>query len=335
MKMASVDKKVIKMNKLSKLTTAVSMGISMGISVFPLWAADAPMEEMDHSQMEGMDHSKMSGMDHDKMKGMSQDKMSGMNNGSMSSAMQGGSAPADARDPQAYSDGYSIESGKYALPGKRILVLADEQNFASLLMDRFESVHTSGNTSTIYDLQAWYGRDYDRLVLKAEGDVNSGTLEESSTELLWSHAIATFWNTQLGARFDSSDGGPDRSWLALGVQGLAPYWFELDVTAYVGESGRSALTLDAEYEILFTQKLVLQPRIEVNYYGKEDLQLGIGSGLSDVTSGLRLRYEFRREFAPYIGVEWASLYGDSADMARAAGLNRSETRAVAGLRFWF
>lgn len=248
--------------------------------------------------------------------------------------MQGGSAPPDARDPHAYSGGYALDSGKYALPGPRQLRLADEHSFGSLLVDRLERVDTSDGYATAYDAQAWFGRDYDRLVIKAEGDYGQGKLREARTELLWGHAIATFWDTQLGARYDSGV-GPDRSWLAFGVQGLAPYWFEVDATAYVGEGGRTALRLSGEYELLITQRLILQPRLELNAYGKSDEVLGIGSGLSDITAGLRLRYEFTRQIAPYVGVERAEKFGQTADLARAAGEEADETSWVAGVRFWF
>ena len=123
--------------------------------------------------------------------------------------------------------------------------------------------------------------------------------------------------------------------MAFGVQGLAPYWFELDVTAYVGDDGRTSLSAEAEYELLLTQKLILQPRAELNLYGKNDAENGLGSGLSDLAVGLRLRYEFSRQFAPYIGVEWTDTYGDTADYRRAAGQDTSGTQFVAGLRFWF
>ncbi len=278
---------------------------------------NAKMEEMDFSNMEmsdmqqPMDHS----MDHG-------------GNGMMSGAMQGGSAPADARDPHAYSGGYDFGP----IPRPR---LADEQSFASLLVDRLEMVRNDDNTTAAYDLQAWYGRDYNRLVLKAEGDISDGKLEEADTELLWGHAVATFWDTQLGLRYESSEEEPDRSWLAFGFQGLAPYWFEVGVTAYLGENGRSALGFAAEYELLFTQKLILQPQLEANFYGKDDPKRGLGSGLSDITAGLRLRYEIRREFAPYIGIEWANRYGDTADYVRAAGDSKDETSVMAGMRFWF
>ena len=128
-----------------------------------------------------------------------------------SGVMQGGSAPADARDPHAYSDGYDFGP----IPRPRF---ADEQNFASLLVDRLEAVRNDDDTTAAYDLQAWYGRDYDRVVLKAEGDISNGKLEEADTELLWGHAIATFWDTQLGLRYESREEGPDRSWLAFGFQ---------------------------------------------------------------------------------------------------------------------
>jgi len=282
------------------------------------------MQAMDHSEhamkknnmgdMKGMDHNSMS------MDSMKSDQMD------MGSA-QGGSAPANARDPHAFSDGYDF--GELAKPR-----LADEHNFSSLLVDRLEAVSTSDNKSAIYDLQFWYGRDYDRLVIKSEGDYDNQSLEESSTELLWSHALGAYWNTQLGIRYDSAE-NKDQSWLGFGIQGLAPYWFELDISAYIGEQGRSALNMEAEYEILITQKWVLQPRVEMALNIKDDEAAGIGSGLSETVTGIRLRYEIRREFAPYVGFEWAKKYGATADYANAANSDTSFTRAVAGVRFWF
>jgi copper resistance protein B len=245
--------------------------------------------------------------------------------------MQGGSPPADARDPNAYSDGYTLTEGPYAGYGQ--MHMADEHLFWSVLVDRLE--YQDGNDNILYDLQSWYGTTYDRFTLKAEGDIASGQLEESQTDLLWSHAISAYFDTQLGARLSTYDEGPDRQWLAFGLQGLAPYWFELDATAYFGDSGRTALEIEAEYELFLTQRLILQPRAELNLYGKDDPANRIGSGLSDLTLGLRLRYEFSRQFAPYIGVEWSDTYGDTADYFRAAGEDVTDTQFVAGLRFWF
>jgi len=236
-------------------------------------------------------------------------------------------AMTSTRDPHAYADGFDFGP----IPRPRF---ADELSFGSLLVERLEWLHTSNVTAAAYDLQAWYGRDFNRAVLKAEGDVGSGTLQEARTELLWGHAVSPFWDTQIGLRYDSGE-APERGWLALGVQGLAPYWFEMTATAYVGDESRSALRLDAEYELLLSQRLILKPRLEADFYGKDDAERALGSGLSDLAIGLRLRYEFRRELAPYVGIEWAGKYGGTADYARAAGDSSKETRWLAGIRFWF
>jgi copper resistance protein B len=240
--------------------------------------------------------------------------------------MQGGSPPPDARDPHAYSGDQSF--------GPLKLELADTRSLGSLLVDNLEAVRTGGNTSVPYDVEAWYGRTYDRAVLKAEGEIDGGRIAEARTELLWGHAFAPFWDTQLGVRYDSGE-GPNRTWLALGVEGLAPYRFDIEATAYLGESGRSALSFDASYEVLLTQKWILQPRVEANAYGKRDAARGLGSGLSDVSAALRLRYEIRRELAPYVGIEWVRKYGETEDLTRTAGADPNDTRIVAGLRFWF
>lgn len=258
--------------------------------------------------------------------------MEPMDHGKMQ--MQGGSAPADARDPHAYSGGATLDEGPYVLPRSQRLRLADEHYFASVLFNRLERSYGKSSNATAYDGQAWFGNNDDRLVIKAEGEVSRGNVESARTEVLWGHAIATYWDTQLGARFDNGI-GPDRSWLAFGVQGLAPYWFEVDAAAYVGSGGRTALRLGTEYEVLITQKLVLQPRAEINLYGKDDLARGIGRGLSDGVVGLRLRYEINKQFAPYLGVERTVKFGKTADLARGAGERVGETRWVAGLRFWF
>lgn len=284
---------------------------ALAFGMVPVWAQETP----------AVDHSKM---DHGTAPPATD---TGAGNAMDMGAMQGGSAPPDARDPHAWSGGYTLDPA-------RPLRMGDEHNFHSIMIDRLEAVRTRDRTSSDYELQAWFGRDYNRAVLKAEGEVFDGRVEEARTELLWGHAMATYWDTQLGVRYDSG-AGPDRRWLALGIQGLAPYWFEIDAAVYVGDEGRSALRLSTEYELLLTQKLVLQPRLEANVYGKQDAARELGSGLSDLTAGIRLRYELRREFAPYVGVEWAGLYGATANFAKVAGADTRETRVVAGLRFWY
>lgn len=309
-------------NVTNKCAITIILG-ALAIGLAPAWAQQpGTAPGMDHGKM---DHGKMG---HGKMghgpapKG---DVGSGMHmdHGSM----QGGDPPPDARDPHAYSGGYTLDPS-------RPLRMGDEQNFTSLMVDRFEAVRTHDNSFTTYELQGWYGRDYDRAVLKAEGEIDGGKLHDARTELLWGHAVAAYWDTQLGLRYDSGL-KPDRRWLAFGLQGLAPYWFEIDATAYVGEQGRTALRLSAEYELLLTQKLILQPRVEANFYGKSDAARERGSGLSDAVAGVRLRYEIRREFAPYVGIEWAGKYGGTADHALEAGERTRKAQLVAGLRFWF
>jgi len=284
----------------------------------------------------GMNHGAMdmSGMDHGSMDMSGMDHGSGeMDHGDMQ--MQGGSAPADARDPDVYSDGYVRNAGQYALPPSDALIMSDMHNFGSVYFDRLEYVKARGEEWAAYEGEAWYGSTYNRAVIKAEGDVAGGKLQESETQLLWRHAVSTFWDTELGFRFDHANGAPNREWLAFGFKGLAPYWFEVDATAYVGPSGRTALALEAEYDIRLTQKLYLQPRMEVNFHGKDDERWGIGSGLTDGTAGLRVKYEITRQLVPYVGVEWASKFSKTADYARAAGESRQETRFVTGLSFRF
>ena len=295
------------------------------------------MQGMDHSQMQGMDskqgmdHSQMQGMG--SMQGMDQGAMQGMDHGDMQ--MQGGSAPADARDPHGYSGGYQLGVGQYAIGPNRSLHMADEHLFASVLVDRLEWVKGNESNAAAYEAQAWIGSSFNRLVIKAEGESERRKIHEARTELLWGHAIATYWDTQLGIRNDAGYGRPTRNWLAFGIQGLAPYWFEVDATGYIGTEGRTALRLSAEYELLITQRLILQPRIEANLYGKNDPEVGVGSGLSSGAVGLRLRYEFSRQFAPYIGIERYQTFGNTADMVRTSGGRSGETRFVAGVRMWF
>lgn len=258
-----------------------------------------------------------------------------MNHGDMQG--QTGSAPADARDPHAYAGGTTLSSGPYALGSERSLFMGDEHSHLVFLADRLEAVREvdGGPSQGAYEFLVRWGHDHDRLVLKAEGEAAAGELESSSTQALWSHAVAPYWDRQIGLRHDTLQGGRARNWLALGFDGLAPYWFEVGVTAYLGDGGRTALGLDVAYELLLTQRLVLQPSLEAEAHGQRDSANGLGQGLSRATTGLRLRYEFSRQLAPYLGLEWAAHFGETADLRRTADEPVRDTRAVAGLRFWF
>jgi len=244
------------------------------------------------------------------------------------SSMQGGRAPADARDPD-YSDGQSMSP----MPGMAES-MDDDTRFGKLLFDQFEYVHGDNANGLAVDAQAYYGSDTDKLWLKLDGERTGGRLGETRTEALWAHATSAFWDTQLGVRHDFGD-GPGRNWAAFGVQGLSPYWFDVEATAYVGQSGRTALRLEAEYDLLLTQKLIVTPDIEINAYGKRDPARQIGSGLSNVELGVRLRYEIARQFAPYVGFDWNRRVGGTADLVRTAGEPAFDHQIVAGIRFWF
>jgi copper resistance protein B len=242
-------------------------------------------------------------------------------------AMQGGPAPADARDPHEYSGGADFTRGAERPE------LMDHHRFRSLRLDHLEAADVDGETVVPFDLEAWLGTTYDRAVLKSEGELASGDLEDARTELHWAHAIAPYWDSELGVRYDSG-AGPNRTWLAAGIAGLAPYRFDLELTAYVGESSRTALRFDVSYDMLMTQRLILEPRLEANFYGQDDVERGLGTGLSDTVLALRLRYEIRRELAPYIGVEWLEEHGGTEELTLAAGGDPGDARFVLGLRFW-
>lgn len=210
-----------------------------------------------------------------------------------------------------------------------MMQMDDAGSFGRVSLDELEWRESDAADALAWDGQAWYGNDYDKVWLKTEGERVEGDYEGSS-DLLWDRIVDRWWSVQAGVRHDFGE-GPSRTWAAFGVQGLAPYWFEIEATAYVGEQGRTAARLSAEYELLLTQRLILQPEIELNLYGKDDPRNGIGSGLADTEVGVRLRYEVRRELAPYLGLVWTRYYGETADLAH----DRDELQFVAGARVWF
>lgn len=209
----------------------------------------------------------------------------------------------------------------------------DDPVVGRFLVDRLERFHGRDGNGSTWDIQAWAGRDYNRVWLKTEGSRSGGKTEGGRVEVLWSRPVSAFWDLQAGVRRDIGPGS--RNWVALGVQGLAPYWFDVEATAYAGPQGRTAALLKAEYELLLTQRLILTPRIEASLYGRSDRTAGVGSGLSDVQVGTRLRFEFWREFAPYAGIEWGRRLARTADFAREAGAPVSDRKVVAGVRLWF
>lgn len=212
--------------------------------------------------------------------------------------------------------------------------MEDDPLLAMMMIDRLELRNTDGNNPRVWEGQGWLGKDLNKLWIKTEGENTGNKTEEAELQILYSRAIAPFWDFQAGLRRDFQP-DPERNWLTLGFQGLAPYLFEVDTALFIGPSGRTAVRLEAEYEILFTQRLILSPELEINLHGQDDSKTGTGSGLSDIEAGLRLRYEIRREFAPYVGINWWKKYADTADFARDEGEQISDLQFVAGIRAWF
>lgn len=203
-----------------------------------------------------------------------------------------------------------------------------------VLFDQLEWQVSDEASGVSWDNKTWIGGDRNRLWLRTEGESSDGRLEDAEAQVFFGRAIARWWDVVVGARQDFRP-GPGRTWAAVGIQGLAPQWFEVEVTAYVGESGRTAARLEAEYELLLTNRLVLQPLVELNLFGKSDPVRDIGSGLSTADVGFRLRYEVKREFAPYIGAVWQRKFFGTADHARGAGEGVGGWKLAGGLRMWF
>ena len=210
----------------------------------------------------------------------------------------------------------------------------DDPLLGMLLIDQFEVRAGDGEDPFVWEAQGWIGKDLNKFWFKTDGEVADGETESAEIQALYSHAVAPFWDAQIGWRRDIRP-EPKRDWLTLGVQGLAPYQYEIDTAIFFGNDSRVSARFEAEYEFLITQRWILTPDIEINIFSKDDPEVGIGSGVSDLELGLRLRYEIRREFAPYIGINWEKVYGGTADYRREEGADVSDTRFVVGVRAWF
>ena len=206
----------------------------------------------------------------------------------------------------------------------------------AVIVDRLEVGLGDDDETWLWDVQGWTGGDINRFWWKSEGEGDfGGDLEEAELQALYSRAVAPFWDVQAGVRQDFRPDGEDATHLVLGVQGLAPHWWEIDAAAFLSTEGDLTARVEAEYDQRLTQRWILQPRLEIAASASDIPELEIGSGLSSVEAGLRLRYEFRKEFAPYVGVEWSRAFGDTADYIEARGGEADDTRLVVGLKAWF
>lgn len=204
-----------------------------------------------------------------------------------------------------------------------------------VMLSQAEIRPRDGDDGYGWEAEAWFGGDINRLFLKSSGEGTvGGDLESAEVQVLWSRAIGPYFDLQAGLRHDFQP-GPSRTYAVFGFEGLAPYWFELEGAAFVSDKGDVSARFEAAYDLRLTQKLILEPSAELELAAQSVPELGIGSGLSSGELGLRLRYEFKPEFAPYIGVMHERKFGDTADYARSDGEHVEETLFVLGLRAWF
>ena len=277
--------------------------------------------QMDHSQMNhepmnqgGMDHRDHSSMDHSSM---AHPPVTGVGTG------QEPRTPiptiSDADRAAAFPDlpPHSMHQG-----GSNFLFLADQ----------LEWQDADEGSTLAWDASGWVGGDINRVWFRSEGERTNGVTEDAELQLLYGRSIGPWWDVVAGVRQDFKPESP-QTWAAFGIQGMALYAFEAEATAFVGENGQTAARLEGEYDILLTNRLILQPMVEATLAARDEPAQRIGRGLNKVEAGLRLRYEFSRRFAPYIGISHERLFGDTADRADADHVR--DTRWVAGVRMWF
>ena len=211
--------------------------------------------------------------------------------------------------------------------------MLDQMRFATVHVDRLEWRDGDGAESTVWEAGAYYGDSLQRFGIETDGERSDGVTEAADAELLYRRAIAPFWDFKLGWRHDFQP-DPQRDWFALGIDGLVPYGIDSETMVYVGDEGRVLLDLKLGYELLLTQRLSIEPEIELSAASKSDDETESGSGLSSVEVGLRLHYTVTRKFAPYVGVVWEKAYGGSADFIQSDGEDVKRTQIVAGVQFW-
>ncbi len=231
------------------------------------------------------------------------------------------------------------------LPARQVRAQAEplirfmnEHTLAFVLFDLLETTPALDGRPLQWDMDAWVGKMYNRLWIRSEGELLTAQRGgEAEFQALYSRVVAPFWDLQFGARLDVAYGDETRTraHLALGLEGLAPYWFELEPTLFVSQNGDVSASLVASYDLFVTQRLILQPRLEALAAVQEVPEWGVGRGLNRLDFGLRLRFELVREFAPYIGFNWGRLYGGAADLARVEGEATRTSGIVAGLRLWY
>ena len=299
----------------------------LAAAAFPARAQDH--DHMDHGQM---DHGAMEREDHSAHQAPAADAHAGHDGPATDGDIPTGTVPPVPADRAA--DAF-YNSAEMARARAAMLKESGGMAFSQLMLDRLEYRMGKGADGYHWEGEGWIGGDINRFAFKTEGEgAFGGPLERAEVQALYSRAIDPWFNLEAGVRHDIRP-DPRRTYAVVGIEGLAPYWFEVSAQAFLSNRGDAHLRLEGSYDQRISQRLILQPAAEINVAAQDVPELGIGSGVSDVELGLRLRYEFAREFAPYVGVNWERKLGDTARFARADGERASATSLVMGVRFWF
>lgn len=305
------------------------------IAAFAMLSSPA-LAQMDHSQM---DHSKM---DHGKMDHGKKEQADDTDHSDHAGHDMGPKpmlqSPQNQSGPQASGPPNAADAiwGAEAMRASRKALYNEHGNMSLFWFqgDRLEYRAREGEDGYLWDVQGYYGNDTDKFWFKSEGEGSFGEeIEQAEVQALWSRAIGPFFDLQAGVRQDFH--GAERTHLVLGAQGVAPYHLEIDVAGFVSNKGDVTARIEGEYDHRLTQKLILQPRAEINLSAQDIPELEIGSGIDSIEAGLRLRYEITPEFGPYVGIEQEWKLGGSRDFAIADGEDSSVTNYVIGVRFWF
>ena len=244
-------------------------------------------------------------------------------------------APPAAAGGPAHAADLLFDPAEMAAAREQMRLENGDVRTTAVFFDRLEASLGDGEEGFAWDAQGWTGGDINRFWWKSEGEGEfGGEVEEAEVQALYSRAVAPFWDVQAGLR-QTWRPDADRTDLVIGVQGLAPHWFEVDAAVFLSNEGELTAAAEAEYDQRITNRWILQPRAEAHLSAEDIPELSTGSGLTSVELGARLRYEIRKEFAPYVGVEWTKRFGRTADYLEAAGRDTEETRIVVGLRVWF
>ncbi|TCJ40858.1 copper resistance protein CopB [Parafrankia sp. BMG5.11] len=209
------------------------------------------------------------------------------------------------------------------------------QNFSMVMVNIAEAKIRNGRDAYEWGGEAWYGGDINRLVVKTEGEGEfGGGLESAEVQALYSRAIGPYFDLQAGVRYDFEP-DPSRVYAAVGFEGLAPGFFDVEGALFLSDRGELMGRLEGYYDQRITQKLILQPRAELNFAAQSSQDIGVGAGLTDAEIGVRLRYDIAREFAPYVGVQYERAFGRTRDFLRDEGESPGGFSFLAGIRFWF